>query len=99
MHNSGTAKHASFGEEEARKARQQLCLAKASKEGHITEHVVADPKVGEEANPILREFSELHGAYQESENPEALAPTSSTPFSFGGSASPPPQQLAPNPFM
>ncbi|KAF8265501.1 hypothetical protein EI94DRAFT_1702450 [Lactarius quietus] len=44
MHNSGTAKHAGFGEEEARKARQQLRLAKASKEGCITERVVADPK-------------------------------------------------------
>jgi len=44
MHNSGTAKHAGFGEEEARKARRQLRLAKASKEGRITERVVADPE-------------------------------------------------------
>jgi len=109
LDDSGTAKHAGFEEKEARRARRQMRLAKAGKDGRIKARVVADPeyvvvpprlmarpispniwliqRAGEalvlhassprqerwqqlkETNPILRKVSELHGAYQESENP------------------------------
>jgi len=87
LDDSGTAKHAGFEEKEARRARRQIRLAKAGKDGRIKARVVADPEAGEalvlhassprqerwqqlnETNPILRKISELHGAYQESENP------------------------------
>lgn len=44
LDDSGTAKHAGFEEKEARRARRQLRLAKAGKEGRIKARVVADPE-------------------------------------------------------
>ncbi|KAI9449783.1 mitochondria import inner membrane translocase TIM44 subunit [Russula earlei] len=47
LDDSGTAKHAGFEEKEARRARRQMRLAKAGKEGRIKARVVADPEAGE----------------------------------------------------
>jgi import inner membrane translocase subunit TIM44 len=44
LDDSGTAKHAGFEEKDARRARRQLRLAKAGKEGRIKARVVADPE-------------------------------------------------------
>ncbi|KAI0295357.1 import inner membrane translocase subunit tim44 [Multifurca ochricompacta] len=87
LDDSGTAKHAGFEEKEMRRARRQMRLTKAGKEGRIKARIMANPEAGDalvlhassprqerwqqlkETNPILRKFTELHGAYQESENP------------------------------
>ncbi|KAI0272612.1 hypothetical protein BC834DRAFT_966609 [Gloeopeniophorella convolvens] len=47
LDDSGTAKHAGFEEKEARRARRQLRLAKAGKEGRIKARVAANPEAGE----------------------------------------------------
>lgn len=47
LDDSGTAKHAGFEEKEARRARRQLRLAKAGREGRIKARVAADPEAGE----------------------------------------------------
>ncbi|KAH9074779.1 mitochondria import inner membrane translocase TIM44 subunit [Lactarius deliciosus] len=47
LDDSGTAKHAGFEEKEARRARRQLRLAKAGKEGRIKARVAANPDAGE----------------------------------------------------
>jgi hypothetical protein len=44
LDDSGTAKHAGFEEKEARRARRQMRLAKAGKEGRIKARVVANPE-------------------------------------------------------
>ena len=44
LDDSGTAKHAGFEEKEARRARRQLRLAKAGKEGRIKARVAANPE-------------------------------------------------------
>jgi mitochondrial import inner membrane translocase subunit TIM44 len=44
LDDSGTAKHAGFEEREARRARRQLRLAKAGKEGRIKARVAANPE-------------------------------------------------------
>ena len=44
LDDSGTAKHAGFEEKDVRRARRQLRLAKAGKEGRIKARVVADPE-------------------------------------------------------
>ena len=44
LDDSGTAKHAGFEEKDARRARRQLRLAKAGKEGRIKARVVANPE-------------------------------------------------------